>query len=319
VNPDPRSLWQDIPCDPTAPYFKDSTATRFQKLGDRNLVMASRRGRSHANTGGFREDDFAVASSQPSGWHILAIADGAGSAAYAREGSRLAVNTAVEKVAEQIRTTAWETLEGALSAHAYSTGKPTLEVLQQQVYEQLREVPQQVFKTIEAEAISAGKPLGDFNSTLVFTLFKKHPFGTVFLTFGVGDCPAVVLYNGSTEARLLNKLDTGDFGGGTRFITMPGVLKEADFRSRFSCHIFPNFDKLVLMTDGIYDAKFPSEAALTQPDSWARFWTDLAGENEDGHKVDFLPENTSAGEQLLTWTQFWSTGNHDDRTLAIVF
>ena len=163
------------------------------------------------------------------------------------------------------------------------------------------------------------KPLGDFNATLVFTLFKKYPFGTVFLTFGVGDCPAVVLCNGSTEAHLLNRIDAGDFGGGTRFVTMPSVLKETDFSNRFSCNIFPDFDKLVLMTDGIYDAKFPSEAALTKPASWKDFWADLAGENEDGHKVDFLKENTSAGEQLLEWLQFWSTGNHDDRTLAIVF
>ncbi len=320
VNPDPRSLWQDLGCNPTAPYFKANTSTLFQNLEEgRTLVMASRRGRSHANTGDFLEDDFAAASSPPRGWNILAISDGAGSAEYAREGSRLAVNTAVEKLEEQIRTENWETLENALSAYEVSAGGLALESLQKQVYEQLKDVPQQVFKVIETEAVSAGKPTGDFNATLVFTLFKKYAFGTVFLTFGVGDCPAVVLCNDSTEAHLLNRIDAGDFGGGTRFVTMPGVLKETDFSSRFSCNIFPDFDKLVLMTDGIYDAKFPSEAALTQPDSWKAFWADLAGENEDGHKVDFTPDNGSAGEQLLEWLQFWSTGNHDDRTLAIVF
>ncbi len=319
VNPDPRSLWQDLGCDPMAPYFKENTATLFQTIEDRTLVMASRRGRSHANAGDFLEDDFAASGTQPGGWTILAISDGAGSAEYAREGSRLAVTTAVEKVEDCIRTEGWEALEEALADYNFAAGKEALEMLQAATYEQLKHLPNEVFKAIEAEAVSAGKPLGDFNATLVFTLFKKYPFGTVFLTFGVGDCPAVVLCNGSTEAHLLNRIDAGDFGGGTRFVTMPSVLKETDFSNRFSCNIFPDFDKLVLMTDGIYDAKFPSEAALTKPASWKDFWADLAGENEDGHKVDFLKENTSAGEQLLEWLQFWSTGNHDDRTLAIVF
>ena len=319
VNPDPRSLWQDLGCDPTAPYFKANTFTHYQTIEDRTLVMASRRGRSHANVGDFLEDDFACSFSQPLGWTILAIADGAGSADYAREGSRMAVNTAVEKVEEKIRTERWETLENVLSAYEVSAGEVALEELQRQVYDQLKEVPLKVFEAIQAEAVSAGRPLGDFNSTLVFTLFKEYAFGTVFLTFGVGDCPAVVLRNNGTEAHLLNRIDAGDFGGGTRFVTMPGVLKEPDFAGRFTCNIFPDFDKLVLMTDGIYDAKFPSEAALTQPDSWKNFWADLAGENEDGYKVDFLPDNKSAGQQLLLWLQFWSTGNHDDRTLAIVF
>ncbi len=319
VNPDPRSLWQEVPTDESALYFKADTATLFEKIGDRHLVMASRRGRSHANSGDFREDDFAVGSSEPRGWRILAISDGAGSAGFAREGARLAVNTAVEKAAEQIRTEDWELLENTLSREDFSAGKELSEALQKAVFEQLKNIPQLVYQRIETEAATARRPISDFNATLVFTLFKTYDFGTLFLTFSVGDCPAAVLTGGGAEVHLLNRIDTGEAAGTTRFVTMWNVLMADDFANRFTCRFFPQFDKLVLMTDGIYDAKFPSEAALTQPQSWAHFWADLAGENEAGHKVDFMPENTAAPDQLLDWLQFWSTGNHDDRTLAIVF
>ena len=35
--------------------------------------------------------------------------------------------------------------------------------------------------------------------------------------------------------------------------------------------------------------------------------------------VDLSDDNEAAKEQLLNWLDFWSPGNHDDRTIAILY
>ncbi len=75
----------------------------------------------------------------------------------------------------------------------------------------------------------------------------------------------------------------------------------------------------MLMTDGIYDPKFVVEANLEKIDKWNEFLEDLKGKNEEEIKVDFDKNNLDVNEQLSTWMDFWSPGNHDDRTLAIIY
>ena len=72
------------------------------------------------------------------------------------------------------------------------------------------------------------------------------------------------------------------------------------------------------MTDGIYDPKFVVENNLTKIERWKDFLADLNGQNEDDCKVDFENSENTA-EQLLQWLDFWSKGNSDDRTLAIIY
>ncbi|MNY17651.1 hypothetical protein D3C86_1509790 [compost metagenome] len=72
------------------------------------------------------------------------------------------------------------------------------------------------------------------------------------------------------------------------------------------------------MTDGIYDPKFVTENKLEDLDTWQSFIRDLEGENEDNIKVNFI-EDENIQDQLLDWMDFWSKGNHDDRTLAIIY
>jgi hypothetical protein len=75
----------------------------------------------------------------------------------------------------------------------------------------------------------------------------------------------------------------------------------------------------MLMTDGIYDPKFIVEANLEKIEKWRAFLEDLGGANEGNCKVQFEKANEDSPNQLLEWMNFWSAGNHDDRTLAIVF
>lgn len=100
INQDPRKLWRDIPVDwenMTEPkYKKDDIQIDYVKveaLSDgtpqKDIVAASKRGRSHAQEGKPRDDHFKM-SHMDNGWYIMAVADGAGSAKYSREGSRIA-------------------------------------------------------------------------------------------------------------------------------------------------------------------------------------------------------------------------------------
>jgi hypothetical protein len=89
--------------------------------------------------------------------------------------------------------------------------------------------------------------------------------------------------------------------------------------SRFNFKIVPDFSFLFLMTDGIYDPKFVVEANLEKNEKWIEFLQDLKGKNEENAKVEFESNNIEIANQLSNWMDFWSTGNHDDRTLAIVF
>src|SRR5690606_17572417 len=157
----------------------------------------------------------------------------------------------------------------------------------------------------------------DLNTTLIFALCKKIESGYVVLTFGVGDCPINVILDDLPTVKLLNTLDIGEFGGGTRFITMPEIFTK-EIANRFSINKFKNFDKLFLMTDGIYDPKFITENKLENSETWISFIDDLAGNNEDGLKVDF-EQDSEIENQLMQWMNFWSKGNHDDRTLAIIY
>jgi hypothetical protein len=122
-----------------------------------------------------------------------------------------------------------------------------------------------------------------------------------------------------TEISLMNWLDVGEFGGGTRFITMPEIFSSEKFATRFGYKLVSDFSYLVLMTDGIYDPKFVVEANLEKVDYWQSFFKDLNGANEEGINVTFSGENNKITEELSAWMDFWSTGNHDDRTLAVVF
>lgn len=81
-----------------------------------------------------------------------------------------------------------------------------------------------------------------------------------------------------------------------------------------NCRIVPDFTALFLMTDGVSDPKFETDANLKSYDKWNELWADL---KENG--VELTDDNEEAASQLLNWLDFWSPGNHDDRTIAILY
>ncbi|MCB0486297.1 MAG: protein phosphatase 2C domain-containing protein, partial [Flavobacteriaceae bacterium] len=330
----PKSLWKDIPSDKNDIFWKEDDVSIEGSLGNRHIVVASKRGRSHKNVGSFRDDDFAFKHFEKTGWSVIAVSDGAGNYSLSRVGSQLACNGVVEffemhsdleqskifeeKLLEFNATKDEELLNGIQILSKQNLYKATVFV-----HNQIKEHAEKTFlEHPELFNNPKSKTLLDYyHSTLVFAVFKKYDFGYVIMTFGVGDCPIAIMSKDKNSTSLLNWLDVGEFGGGTRFITQPNIFhsNEHPMATRFNFKIVPDFSFLFLMTDGIYDPKFVVEANLEKRGNWIEFVKDLEGNNEDGIKVDFDKENKEIANQLSNWMDFWSSGNHDDRTLAIVF
>jgi serine/threonine protein phosphatase PrpC len=320
VNPDPKSLWKNLPSDETDPYWKADNVEEISRLGEKSIVVASKRGRSHANVGSFRDDDYAFKHLETSGWSVVVVADGAGSAKFARQGSKISCDKIIayfeEKMTEEVSATFDEVIQNYQQSPDNEEFKKTFYELR---YSYLCGAAFATHKELERFATEKEANIKDFHSTLIFSLHKKYDFGYVILTFGVGDCPIAVVHPDMSEMKLMNWLDVGEFGGGTRFITMQEIFQNQNFATRQSFHIVEDFKYLVLMTDGIYDAKFVVEANLEKLSEWQGFFDDLDGQNADDVKVVFKPENENIAKQLSEWMDFWSPGNHDDRTLAVVF
>ena len=61
------------------------------------------------------------------------------------------------------------------------------------------------------------------------------------------------------------------------------------------------------MTDGVSDAFFDSDNALKSHQVWRDLWQNL-------QKNQALDDD----KNMLEWLDFWSRGNHDDRTLVLI-
>ncbi|OPB87562.1 PP2C family serine/threonine-protein phosphatase [Elizabethkingia ursingii] len=329
INPDPKDLWKNLPSDKNLKYAKEDNTALLSDFLDKKIVVASKRGRSHAHEGLFRDDHFCM-KALPDNWAIIAVADGAGSAKYSRQGSKIATEFIVESFNNEEILLHLSELSKEYFNHK-STAKEsqnvdnvtqqkenlilkTKSVILNILYKHIKNLHTELTKFAQDENIQ----LKELHTTLIFTIIKKFDFGYIILSFGVGDCPINVISKDFEEIKLLNIMDIGETSGGTRFITMPEIFNNTDMSARFDIHIFEDFSKLFLMTDGIYDPKFVTENKLEDSASWKSFMNDLNGENEDHIKVDFNDEE-NIQEQLLKWMDFWSKGNHDDRTLAIIY
>lgn len=337
INADPKSLWKNIESNTTDPYWKEDNVADFQPLGNKHIVVASKRGRSHANVGSFRDDDYAFKFYENTGWSIVVVADGAGSAKASRKGSQIACQEVINYFEKNLTSTLASELDVLIAEHhkesnavvediaevIASNEETTIETTKNKIgrfiYNHLGSCAKSAHNKLEEFALANDINSKELHTTLIFALFKKYEFGYIVMTFGVGDCPIGIINKDQTDFKLMNWLDVGEFGGGTRFITMPEIFTSDKFVTRFGFTSIDDFSYLMLMTDGIYDAKFVVESNLEKLEKWNEFITDLKGTNDDKCAVVFDANNSEIAHQLSQWMDFWSPGNHDDRTLAIIF
>ncbi|WP_413204210.1 protein phosphatase 2C domain-containing protein [Rhodospirillum sp. A1_3_36] len=312
VIPDPKSLWVTKDSDRSDPYWKPDEAFD-RKEGDLLCVAASKRGRSHAKDGTFRDDDFGLWESGPEGWHIAVVADGAGSAKYSRRGSKIAVDRVLGELPKLLQDHLTEHLEKLIPAHLQGNEDASLGI-KGQLYLSLATVAFNAAKAIEEEAAVKAEKASAFSTTLIIGVVRKVPEGWFIAGFSVGDGGAAVFNVQDGSLTPLTQPDSGEFAGQTRFLQkseFSGGFEDVVKRIFFD--VREEFTAVTLMTDGISDPKFPTDVAFADPARWMDFWNDDLTE-----AVNFSRENEDMERQILEWLDFWSPGNHDDRTIAVL-
>lgn len=324
INPDPRTLWKDIPTPTDIDYYQPDYDSAYIKveaidgIPQKDIVVASKRGRSHGHEGKPRDDHFMVKYLEENSWYIMAVADGAGSAKYSRRGSTIACETAVEHCSSILASDT--DFEEFIKMYQTEKKADNQKLLGDYIYQIVGNAAFKAHKAINAEASNRGCPAKDFATTLLLAVAKKFDFGWFIASFWVGDGALCIYDKERKYIKLMGTPDGGEFAGQTRFLTMPEIFSDAaSFYGRLRVAIEPDFTALMLMSDGISDPKFETDANLNKVEKWDALWKDLAGDNEFRVKVDLSDDNSESQYQLLEWLDFWSPGNHDDRTLAIMY
>ena len=160
---------------------------------------------------------------------------------------------------------------------------------------------------IKSEAESTGALYKDFSTTLIITIQKKVATGYFVASYWVGD-GGVGVYLQGQDLTLLGKADSGEFAGQTRFLDA-AMITPQEIMNRIRSIIVPDFTAIIAMTDGITDPEFETDANIENRDKWAELWAELSP----------LTETPDPDAALLSWLDFWSPGNHDDRTIAMLY
>lgn len=322
VNPDPKLLWQDLPSDPDAPFWKADNAHSLLQGRDATMVAARRRGRSHAHKGTCCDDDFVIQADPAHGWHLAVVADGAGSAKFSRRGSELVTRTASDFLSTRLASTAGDELLAAMQAYACScdTDSPPADdsaeaqTLRNKLFVTLGYAAHAAVKALAGEADTRSdiiEKVRDLSTTLLIGLTCKVGNRWICAAYWVGD-GVVGVYRQNQEVILLGEPDSGEYSGQTRFLSPDEVTQEALVRRlRFTC--VEDFTAMTLMTDGVSDPKFPSESQLGKLEPWDALWQEMDAATELSRR------DTEVDQRLLEWLNFWVPGEYDDRTIAIIY
>lgn len=315
VNPDPKRLWRDLPSNRKDPLWKADEAAQMLVGPERRVVAARKRGRSHAHVGSCCDDDFVIHHDAATDWYVAVVADGAGSAAASRHGSELAVRAAAHHIRQALAGDDDQRIAAAVAGYlaAAPDGRDHAKrILHNALYVVVGYAAHRAMKALVDEAQARPtliRSVRDLATTLLVGITKKFGDQWLCAAYWVGD-GAVGVYRKGAGIELLGEVDSGEYSGQTRFLDNNEVTQEALFkRTRFT--LCPDFTAFLLMTDGVSDPKFETEARLGELLVWDALWADLqtavclAGENPD--------------IRLLEWLDFWSQGNHDDRTIAIIY
>lgn len=296
VNPDPKSLWKILPTDPNAPFYKTDHAAERLQSAHGTLLAARVRGRSHAHTGAFCDDDFRLAIHQASGAHLIAVADGAGSAAYSRHGAELAVSVAIACILDKLND---PDKHGRLPHADDAQVQPILHNLFHHAAYAALQAHQHALAS--HPIITDSKALA---CTLLLALTLPVADGWLTAAYWIGDGAAAARIDGTWQ--LLGSPDSGTYSGETQFLS-PAMLDTHELAARTAHLRSRHAPLLVLMTDGISDPKFDTDANLRKHDHWQTLW-------QEWQSALAAPDPERA---LQDWLHFWSPGNHDDRTLAL--
>ena len=322
INADPKTLWQNIPSDRSAPFWKEDCATSVILGQQAKLIAARARGRSHAHKGTCCDDDFYLHCDDANGWYLAVVADGAGSAKFSRRGSQVATRAVGSYLKDVFSDERGSNLLGAIEALAAGTRPDAtnddLIRLQQktrnELFTTIGYAAHHAVRELQNEAKSRSDVISspkELSTTLLIGLARKVGEKWFCAAYWVGD-GAVAVYRRNHSVHLLGSPDSGEFSGQTHFLDATQVSQESLLR-RLRFELVEDMTAFLLMTDGVSDPKFRSESAMAEIQDWDRLWDDLEtgahlSSSEEGHET-----------RLLEWLDFWAQGEYDDRTIAIIY
>lgn len=306
---DPKDLWEinEPATDSLFPkeheFYK---TTKFNNNQDYKIIAASRRGRSHEHNGSFRDDHFEykILEHDPS-LVLLSVADGAGSAKYSREGSRLAAEQSINFLSHKlVAIQAFQDLEKYVfdEPHTSEINKSIVENWNTAAIQLFREATDHAMEKIRQKVENTQSSFRDFATTLQIVIIKHVQDKRFISSFWVGD-GAVAVYN-QEKIRLLGQTDGGDYVGQTVFLS-PNL---EPFHQYVSITIASAQDWLFLMSDGISDPYFETDSELSGLDNWTQFY------NEYKEVLNTDIDGSDLNEKI----HFFKKGHHDDRTLLVL-
>jgi Protein phosphatase 2C len=292
VVPNPKTMWKNLPSNPAGLHSVPDQKSAFLINDNLCFLAASKRGRSHAHVGSYREDDFALAHWKD--WTICVVSDGAGSSKYSRKG------------AEIVCTTLTRTIVDCLSREKFEIND-TFQYFVGVFEESIR----QTVGAIELACKNPNESLSyrDFYATALVCITKNTPKGLLLASYAVGD-GAIAAYNINDSIELLMSPDSGDYSGQTKFLDF-SALNISDIKNRTKINLLSEFSAVFLMSDGITDPFFETDLQLTDHHHWKYLWEQLSDLG--------IFSGTNNESNLLEWLDFWSKGNHDDRTILIIY
>lgn len=294
VNPDPLTLWKDIPSDQEGQFARpDTWHSTLNGSDGLSVVAASRRGRRHAHKGGYRDDAASMRYCKSTGWWVVAVADGAGSAPLSRQGAQIAVTKMTEVLPERL---------SQLGADAFENGNKDL-------CKCMVSAAADASRQIEEDAMHSNSRVTDFSTTLIATAIKRDGDEWLCVSFSIGDGGCVIWDAATSSVIPMSLADSGEFAGETRFLDSK-ILNDADnCLDRLFVHRVSSFTGIFLMTDGVSDPWFETETSLQNAEKWKGFWTE---------QLELVLTSDVAGTsaRLLKWLEFFIPGEHDDRTIA---
>ena len=322
INADPKTLWQNIPSDRSAPFWKEDCATSVILGQQAKLIAARKRGRSHAHKGTCCDDDFQLHCDDANGWYLAVVADGAGSAKFSRRGSQGATRAVGSYLKDVFSDERGSKLVEAIEAlaegtHPDATNDDLIRLQQKtrnELFTTIGYAAHHAVREIQNEAKSRSDVISspkELSTTLLSGLARKVGEKWFCAAYWVGD-GAVAVYRRNHSVHLLGSPDSGEFSGQTHFLDATQVSQESLLR-RLRFELVEDMTAFLLMTDGVSDPKFRSESAMAEIQDWDRLWDDL----ETGAHLSSSEEGHEA--RLLEWLDFWAQGEYDDRTIAIIY
>jgi hypothetical protein len=307
INPDPRSLWIEQEPDPESLFPKSHTAHSELFYQGKSVLGASKRGRSHAKDAKFRDDHFEIMVDEASDWLAITVSDGAGSAKYSREGSKIFCQTVLAEIFFGEKRTHLEAVSRIIEEGGFESQEKEIK---KELYYLIGNALWKSYKEVEEAAKLNAAVVKDFSCTFLISLVKRVQDAWIIIGFWVGD-GGIGIYFEDKEPIILGNPDSGEFSGQTRFITMPEILNNSEeIFGRIKLARVADFKGLALMTDGISDAWFHTDSNLFKKDKWDELWLDIHKNQAEQAKLNSI--------ELLEWLDFWVKGEYDDRTIVIL-